>query len=451
MQIIVVGCGKVGRHLVMQLAKEGHSITVVDTDSTVLKKVTEIYDIMGVAGNGTSIRVLNDAGVQDADLVIAVTQSDEVNILCCIMARSGRKCRTIARVRDPIYLSEQQFFRELGISMVINPERAVAREMAALIRLPSAVEIDTFNKGRIELLSFRVPDNSMLIGKKLKDLPTSVSSAMLMCVAERENEVVIPDGNFTVQEGDLVSVITPQTAGRDFFKKVGLPYGYVRSAMIVGGGEIGYYLADRLIKSGIRVKIIEIDRERCEELCELLPDAVIINGDGTEMDLLKEERLDLTDAFVAATNLDEENIVLSIYAINKASAKVITKISHSELNDVVSVMDLNSVVSPMEICAETIVRYARAMNDSMGSEIEALYMLRGGRAEALEFVAKDQFSGVGVPLSELSIKSNIIIAGITRNGSFFIPRGADYISPGDSVIIVTTNKGFLTLDDILER
>ena len=260
MQIIVVGCGKVGRHLVMQLAKEGHSITVVDTDSTVLKKVTEIYDIMGVAGNGTSIRVLNDAGVQDADLVIAVTQSDEVNILCCIMARSGRKCRTIARVRDPIYLSEQQFFRELGISMVINPERAVAREMAALIRLPSAVEIDTFNKGRIELLSFRVPDNSMLIGKKLKDLPSSVSSAMLMCVAERENEVVIPDGNFTVQEGDLVSVITPQMAGRDFFKKVGLPYGYVRSAMIVGGGEIGYYLADRLIKSGIRVKIIEIDR-----------------------------------------------------------------------------------------------------------------------------------------------------------------------------------------------
>ncbi len=452
MQIIIVGCGKVGRHLAMQLAQEGHSVTVIDTNGTVLKKVTEIYDVMGVTGNGTSIGTLKDAGLADTDLLIAVTQSDEVNILCCVMARSGNKCRTIARVRDPIYLTEQSFFlKELGISMVINPERAVAREMAALLRLPSAVEIDTFNKGRIEMLSFRVPDNSPLIGKKLRELPASISSSVLFCVAERENEVIIPDGDFITQKGDLISVITPPTTGRDFFRRIGLTVGEVRDVMIVGGGEIGYYLTKRLLKDGIKVKIVEKDRERCEELCDLVPEATILYGDGADMNLLREEHLDRMDAFVAVTNMDEENIILSLFAKDKVFSKVITKISHSELGEVIRNMDLDSVVNPMEICAETILTYARAMNNSMGSDIEALYLLREGRVEAMEFIAGEKFAGNGIPLQQLKLKKNLLIAGITRNGNFFIPRGADAINAGDSVIIVSVHKGFETLDDILER
>ncbi len=451
MQIIIVGCGKVGRALAAQLSGEDNNVTVVDTNGDVVKTVANYYDVMGVAGNGASYSVLAEADIEHTDVLIAVTHNDEVNLLCCVVARKAANCHTIARVRNPVYSEERAFLRkELGLSMIINPEYAAAQEIARLLRFPSAIEIDSFSKGRIEMLRFRVPAASMLDGLALRELPQRLPMDVLICAAERGEEVLIPDGNFVIRSGDLLSMIAIPGNAAAFFKKVGISTNQVKNTMIVGGGEITYYLSKLLLNMGIRVKIIEKRRERCEELSDLLPKATIICGDGSDRELLREEHLEQMDSLVAGTDMDEENIILSLYARDRVRAKVVTKLNHLDFNDVIHSLDLDSLIYPKNIAAEYILQYVRAIGNSMGSNVETLYKLMDGRVEALEFLVHKNSDLAGIRLQDMRLKRNLLIAGIGRKGRLIIPGGQDEFLPGDSVIVVTTDSGFQDIHDILD-
>ena len=452
MQILIVGCGKVGRTLTAQLSGEDNNVTVVDTNADAVRSISTIYDVMGIVGNGTSYNVLAEADIEHTDILIAVTHSDEVNLLCCVVAKKASNCHTIARVRNPIYSSEREFIRrELGLSMTINPERAAAQEIARLLRFPSAIEIDSFSKGRIEMLRFKVPDTSSLIGHALKALPLNLQLEVLVCVAERRGEVIIPDGNFVIQSGDILSIIAIPGNASVFFKKIGIRTNQVKNALIIGGGDITDYLTEVLLDMGIKVKIIEKNRQRCEELSELLPRATIIYGDGSDQELLNEEHLEQMDALVASTDIDEENIILSLYAKGKVKSKVVTKLNHLEFNDVIHSLNLDSLIYPRNITAEYILQYVRAMRNSLGSNVETLYKLTDGRVEALEFIINPSSEMTGIKFQDMKLKKNLLIAGIGRNGKFIIPGGQDEFQPGDSVIVVTTNSGFQDIHDILEK
>ena len=451
MQIIIVGCGKVGRALAAQLSGEDSNVTVVDTNGDVVKTVANYYDVMGVAGNGASYSVLAEADIEHTDVLIAVTHNDEVNLLCCVVARKAANCHTIARVRNPVYSEERAFLRkELGLSMIINPEYAAAQEIARLLRFPSAIEIDSFSKGRIEMLRFRVPAASMLNGLALRELPQRLPMDVLICAAERGEEVLIPDGNFVIRSGDLLSMIAIPGNAAAFFKKVGISTNQVKNTMIIGGGEITYYLSKLLLNMGIRVKIIEKRRERCEELSDLLPKATIICGDGSDRELLREEHLEQMDSLVAGTDMDEENIILSLYARDRVRAKVVTKLNHLDFNDVIHSLDLDSLIYPKNIAAEYILQYVRAIGNSMGSNVETLYKLMDGRVEALEFLVHKNSDLAGIRLRDMRLKRNLLIAGIGRKGRLIIPGGQDEFLPGDSVIVVTTDSGFQDIHDILD-
>ena len=451
MQIIIVGCGKVGRALAAQLSGEDNNVTVVDTNGDVVKTVANYYDVMGVTGNGASYSVLAEADIEHTDVLIAVTHNDEVNLLCCVVARKAANCHTIARVRNPVYSEERAFLRkELGLSMIINPEYAAAQEIARLLRFLSAIEIDSFSKGRIEMLRFRVPAASMLDGLALRELPQRLPMDVLICAAERGEEVLIPDGNFVIRSGDLLSMIAIPGNAAAFFKKVGISTNQVKNTMIIGGGEITYYLSKLLLNMGIRVKIIEKRRERCEELSDLLPKATIICGDGSDRELLREEHLEQMDSLVAGTDMDEENIILSLYARDRVRAKVVTKLNHLDFNDVIHSLDLDSLIYPKNIAAEYILQYVRAIGNSMGSNVETLYKLMDGRVEALEFLVHKNSDLAGIRLRDMRLKRNLLIAGIGRKGRLIIPGGQDEFLPGDSVIVVTTDSGFQDIHDILD-
>ena len=451
MQIIIVGCGKVGKYLVRELSAENHNITIIDLRAEAVKETAAQYDVMGIEGNGTSYTTLQEADIQHADILIAVTESDEVNLLCCFIARKAQ-CRTIARVRNPIYLTEGEIFREdLGISMIINPELAGAREIMRLLQFPSAVEISSFAKGRIDMLAFRVRKNSILIGKKLRDIPELQKYQILICIAERGTEIIIPNGEFVVAEGDLLSFVAIPGQAARIFREMGIYSNTAKDVMIIGGGETAYYLAKMLVDAGIHVKLVEKDRKRAEELSALLPKADIIYGNGTDQSLLAEEHIEEMDACVAATNIDEENIILSLYARDKVRKKVVTKISRLEFNEVIQSLNLDSVVNPKETTAESILMYVRAMSNVSGSNIQTLYKLSDDRVEALEFLIHPDSVLLGTELRDIQLKPNVLIAGIVRRDRLIIPGGTDRFEPGDSVVIATTQKGFLQLEDILER
>lgn len=451
MQIIVVGCGKVGTALTAQLSKEDNNVTVVDLDPNVVQNISSTYDVMGITGNGASYSVLSEADLEHTDLLIAVTESDERNLLCCVIAKKVGHCQTIARVRDPIYIHERHFIKdELGLSMIINPEFAAALVISRLLRLPSAIEIDTFAKGRVEILRFRIPNGCSLHDMTLKDIPAQMGCDILICAVERGNEVMIPSGDFTLHSQDIISfVATPRNAGK-FLQLIQLRTNRVKNTIIIGGGELSVYLANLLLKMGIAVKIIEIDAKRCEELSNLLPKASIIHGDGSDEELLWEERIDQADSLVALTGFDEENILLSLFAKGKVRSKVVTKINRLKLNEVIHNLDLDSVVYPKHITAESILQYVRAMKNSIGSNVETLYKLIDDKVEALEFYVHGKSKITNVPLEHLNIKPNILICCITRNEHIIIPGGQDVITPGDTVIVVSTLSGLEDIQDILQ-
>ena len=450
MKIIIVGCGKVGATLTEQLSREGHDITVVDQNPSVVQLISTTYDVMGVSGNGASYSVQREAGIDEADLMIAVTNSDELNLLCCTVARKVGHCAAIARVRNPDYAGELTYLQEqLGLSMIINPELEAANEMTRLLCLPTALDINPFAKGGAELIKFKIPEGSRLDGKNLAGAAQLVQRGALFCAVERGRQLCIPDGNFVLKDNDLVSVLVSAKDALQFFSDIGVQTHQVRSTMIIGGGKTSYYLAKQLLDMGIAVKIIELDRTRCEELSMLLPESVIIHGDGTDESLLHEEGVDRVESFVALTGMDEENILLTLYARRNGVRKVITKINRITFHDVIDQLDLGSVVYPRYITAEAIIAYARALQNSIGSNIETLYHIFDDRAEAIEFRVEKDAPVIGIPLAELQLKSNLLIACINRGGEIIIPRGQDAILAGDTVIVVTTHTGFHDIRDIM--
>lgn len=451
MKIIIVGCGKVGCTLVEQLSGENHDIVVIDEKEEKINPITDEFDAMGIVGNGVSYQVLKEAGIDQADLLIAVTGSDEQNLLCCVIAKKTGNCKTIARVRNPIYNKEIGFLRkELGLSMIINPELASAAEIARIFQFPSAVKIDTFSKGRIELLHFRVTSDCLLNNYGLIHIRSTLKCDVLVCMVTRGDEVLIPRGDFVFHEGDIVAIVAAPPKANDFFKKIGIDTGKVRTAMIVGGGTIAYYLAKRLTDVGISTKIIDSDPARCEELSELLPKATIICGDGTDERLLLQEGIASVEGFAALTGMDEENILLSLHAKKVSHAKTVTKINRITFNSVLTDMKLDTISYPRLTTADMIIKYARSMNASLNSNVENLYKLEDGRAEALEFSIKEPSAVTGIPLGKMHIRKNILICCINRGGQIIIPNGQDELHVGDSVIVVLTHSRLNDIKEILE-
>lgn len=452
MNIIIVGCGKVGRKLAERLSCEkDNDITVVDLSNNAVEDLINQYDIMGVIGNGANFDTLMEAGIKSADILIAVTGSDELNLLTCLIAKKTGNCQTIARVRNPEYSKELNLFKEdLGLAMIINPEQTAASEMARLLRFPSAIQIDTFAKGRVEILKFKIPESSDLDGLKIADVMKKLNCDILVCGVERADEAFIPGGDFVLKSGDFVSFVATIKNATYFFKKIGIKTNSVKDAIIVGGGDTALYLAKQLLQTGISVKIIEQNPKRCDELCQYLPKATIINGDGTETQLLSEEGIKDAQSFISLTNIDEENIMLSLFAKTKTDGKVITKINRIEYDDVINSLELGTTVYPKNITAEYIVRFVRAKRNSIGSNIETMHIILDGKAEALEFRIGEKSPVSDISLEKMRIKKNVLIACINRNGKIIIPRGNDSIKYGDTVIVVTTNTGFKDISDILE-
>lgn len=452
MKIIVVGLGKVGWKLAELLSsEENHEVTAIDVVANNVRDASSEYDIMGIVGSGTNIECLEDAGVSDADLLIAVTGSDEVNLLTCLIAKKSGNCKTIARVRKPEYVRSLPTIKdELGLAMAINPEQAAAGEMARVLRFPSAIQIDTFSKGRVEILKFRIPEASPLDEIRVSDMAKRISCDILVCGVERGDRVFIPGGNFILRAGDLVSfVATPKNAA-DFFNKIGFKTNSVKDTLIIGGGDTAYYLAVNLLQSGIKVKIIEQSQQRCEELCELVPKATVICGDGTDIDLLEEEGLGQYESVVALTGIDEENIMLTLFAKTQTDGKLVTKINRIAYDSVIGGLGLDTIINPNNITAEYIARYVRATYNSLEHDIETMHMILDNKAEALEFRIRTDSPVANVTLEQLELKENVIIACINRNGKIIIPRGKDRILPDDRVIAVSALMGVKDIKEILK-
>ena len=425
MKIILVGGGKVGTALARQLSEEGHNVTVVDTNKARVEHLTESYDVLGIVGNGSSITTLSEAGIEDADVFIAVTGSDELNLLCCMFAKKAGHCHGI------------------------NPEMAAAKEISHLLRFPGASKIDTFADGRVRLIKFALPD--ALDGVAIREIPTRLKSDILVCAVEREGGVIIPNGNFVLQKGDQVTFLATQEKAHAFFQQLHLPVQPVRNALIVGGGAIAYYLSQELLENHVRVRIVERDAARCVELAEQLPGAQILNEDGSNREFLLSEGLESTEAFVALTNIDEENVLLTLFAKKHSNGKLVTKVNRLEFDDILAGLDLGSVVYPKYMTCDYIVQYVRALQNEAGNNIKTLYRILDDRVEALEFTVHEESAATGVPLSQLHLKKNLLLCCITRGSKILIPRGGDQIQVGDNVIVVTLEHGLHDLRDIVEH
>ena len=450
LKIIIVGCGKVGANLVDQLSKEGHDITVIDKKAEKIQDITNIYDVMGLVGNGASYSTQMEAGIEETDLIIDVTDSDELNLLCCTVAKRVGKCAAIARVRTPDYSEETGYLREqLGLALIINPELEAAREVARILYLPTALEVNSFAHGQAELVKFKVPEGNLLNGLSLAYLGKNITNDILICAVERNGEVYMPNGDFVLHSGDVVSFVSERHIARDFLKQIGLATRQVKDTMIIGASKAAYYLAKELLNMGISVKIIEKEKENCESLSVKLPKAIIINGDGTDPDILKEEGIETVQSFIPLTGIDEENIMLTLYAKQVSKAKVVTKINRVNYKQVINNLDLGSLVYPKYITSEAIIAYVRAKKNSMGSNIETLYHMFDSRVEAIEFIVEENSKVSGVPIKDLKLKKDVLISFINHNGHIIIPTGNDKIEDGDTVMIVTKNTGFTGIDDIV--
>lgn len=449
LNIIIVGCGVVGTALVEQLVLENHDITVVDTSPQKVQKITDMYDVMGVVGNGASFSVQKDAGIIDADLIIAVTDSDELNLLCCTVASRVGHCATIAKVRNPEYSHELNHIKDkLGLAMIVNPEYEASREIYKILCLPTALEVTSFAHGKADLVKIRIPHGNILDGMTLAQLGKSTND-VLICGVERDKQIYIPTGDFELKAGDMISFVAPAKKVSDFFKHIGFKTNKVKNTMIIGGGDAGYYLAKRLSDNGIDVCVIDKDKERCEELATMLPKVVVINGNGVDEDLLNEEGIQSAESFVTLTGSDEENILLTVHAKQFSNAKLVTKINKIRFKDAINNLDIGSVIYPRYITSEAIIAYVRAKKASKGSNVETLYHLFDHRVEAVEFKIDKESKVTNTPIMKLKLKDNLLICFIFRRGKVIIPSGQDCILPGDSVMIVTTHSGFNDISNIL--
>ncbi len=449
MHIIIVGLGKLGITMTKQLVSEGHSITVVDTNNDKVSSVVDTYDVMGVWGNGATCETLETAGASKAKLIIAATASDEMNILCCLIAKKMGTESTIARVRNPDYAAQMQFLRnELGISMIVNPEFETANEISRIIRFPSAANLDSFARGKIEIASIRIHSDNILCDSPLYELRKKSKAKVLVCAVQRDEEVFIPSGDFVIRCDDIVSITGTRAELSLFMKQTGVYKQKIKNVMIIGGGRIGYYLAKLLSDTGRNIKLIEQNNDRCYHLTDVLPDVTVIHGDGTDQDILDEQGLERQDALVSLTGIDEENIIVSMYAESKGINKVITKVnrhSYSILNDI----GLETIVSPQIAAGNLVTRYVRALHNSAGnSQIQTLHKLVNGKVEAVEFIVPENAGYENIPFKDLHLLPNLLIGCIIRNGKTIFPGGNDVMMANDSVIVVTAGRIIEDLHDI---
>lgn len=450
MNIIVIGCGTIGKSIIHHVSSEGHNITIIDNDRNRVESLIEKYDCLGIVGNGASLEIQEEAKVQDADMVISVTDSDELNILACMVAKKLGTSSTIARVRNPEYRKQSIIMKEeLGLSMIINPEQETAEEIFKIIEFPSISKMEQFAKGRVNLIELPVNKATGLVGQTLYSMSKIIKTKVLVCAVVRGEKVIIPKGNFKFEDGDRIHVTADANSLSTFLKELSIIKTPIKNVLIIGGGKISYYLAQRLNKH-FNIKIIENNVKRAEELAEQLENCTIINGDGTSHDLLLEEGIKHSDAVIALTNVDEENIIVSLYAQKLGITKVIAKVKRDSLINMMSDLGLNNVITPKEIVANKIISYLRAVSNKRGSNVITLYKLVNNHVEALEFLAKKREKYIDVPLRDLKIKDNCLIGCIIRNNKVIIPNGNDYISLNDSVLIVTTHKNFDDLADIFE-
>ncbi len=449
MRIIIVGDGKVGFTLTERLAAEGHDLVVVDSNQATLSKLGNELDVITVHGNGATHAVLREAGAQQADLLIAVTSMDEINMLCCLVGKKTGARHTIARVRNPEYAAQLVLLKdELGLSFAVNPELLAADEIARLLRFPSAINIETFARGRVEIVEYRISDHSPLDGLSLRRIAESFKLHVLVCSVQRGDDVYIPTGDFVLRAGDHIHVTATPATMQAFFKKIGAHLHRTRDVIIIGGGRIAYYLAREMLELNVQVKIIESDENRANELSEKLPRALVIHGDGTDPNLLAEEGVDGSEAFVALTGMDEENILISLYAKTRTTGKVITKVDRLSFLPVIGDLGLESLISPKAITANRIVQFVRAMQNSRGSNVETLHRLMDGRIEAVEFRIRDTARYLGTQLKNLPLNRNLLIGCIVRKGQTIIPGGNDHIEAGDGVVVIAADRMLNDYNDI---
>ena len=451
MKIVVIGCGTIGKTVIKHVSKEGHSIIAIDDDKKVIEELIEKFDILGIVGNGASLDIQEEARTKDADLVVAVTSSDETNILACLVAKRLGAKSTIARVRNPEYLRQTEIMKEdLGLTMIVNPEQETADEIVNLIDLPSLLKVEHFARGKVMLVEILVEENSKLIDETLITLAKKINTKFLICAVQRGNEVIIPNGNFKIEKGDRISVTADTQLIAELLKEMNLISEPLKNILIIGGGKIAYYLAKTLISKKYKVKLIENNEERAVELAESLPKATIICGDGTDHDLLVEEGIETTDSCIALTNIDEENIIISMYAKKLKLPKVIAKIKRSSFLGMLNDLGIVNEVSPQDIVASKIVSYIRAISNKKGSNVLTLYKLVNNQVEALEFHARKKERIYNKPLKDLKKKENCLIACIIRDGDVIIPGGNDCIKLDDHVLVVTTHPNFDDLMDVFE-
>ena len=449
MYIIIVGLGKLGSTLTKQLSTEGHDIVVVDPDNSVVSSTVDAYDVMGICGNDATYEVLKEAGAAKAKLIIAATGSDELNILCCLFAKHMGTENTIARVRNPDYAGQSQFLRnDLGISMTVNPEYETANEISRIIRFPSAANLDSFAGGRVEIARVRIHSDNPLCDMPIHEIRKKTKAKVIICAVQRNDSVFIPSGDFVLHCDDVISITGTRAELSSFMKQTGVYKQKIKNVMIVGGGRIAYYLAKLLSDTGRNIKLIELKDERCRHMSDMLDDVTVIHGDGTDQDILEEQCIDGQDALIALTGIDEENIIVSMYAESKGVNKVITKVnrhSYSILNDI----GLETVVSPQIVAGNLVTRYVRALHNSAGnSQIQTLYKLVGGKVEAAEFIVPEDAGYLNIPFKELELMPNLLIGCIIRNGKIIFPGGDDVMKANDSVIVVTAGRIIEDLHDI---
>lgn len=451
MRIVIVGCGKVGTSIASQLNAEGHDIVVVDIDRNAVQNLSNSLDVMGIEGNGASYEVLAEAGAEKADLVIAAAALDEVNLYTCLMAKAAGTTHTIARVRNPQYAADIHRIKDtLGLSMSINPELTAAKEMSRLLRFSGALEIDTFSRGSVELIKVALPENSAIANKRISQIDV-LKGRVRICLVERGDEVFIPNGDFVLQGGDRISVASKVDVAAKFFKRISVSIGKSRDVILLGGGKISFYLAKNLLDSGANVKIIEKNPNRCWELTNILPEAVVIQGDCMDQDLLLSEGIEHADGVAALMDYDEENILISLYIQSVSKAKIITKVNNTSFDSILHNLKIKTIIHPKNLTGEYIASYIRAMQNSLGSNVETLYKLNDDAVEALEFRVRSTSRVTGIPLQELNLKDNLQVISINRHGKIILPQGSDKIMCDDTVVVITKHKGLSDLDDILKH
>lgn len=450
MRIIIVGLGKLGTTLAEQISGEDHDVTVIDTHAKLIEETVNRFDVFGVVGSGADCEIQKEAGVDKCDIFISVTQADELNILACMISKKLGARHTIARVRNPEYSRQFSFMRhELGISMLVNPEYDAAFEISRIIQFPSAMKVERFAKGRVDLAEIALREGNPLCGQQIRDVSSKFRSDVLICAVIRGEQVMIPSGDFRLERGDRITLAASHNELSAFFKTLGILKKRVKSVMIIGGGKIAYYLAKRMGEIGVSVKIIDINVERCRELAGLLPKATVIHADASDSDVLTEEGIDNMDACVTLTGIDEENIIISMFAAGSRVEKVITKVNRPSLVKMMSALGQESIVSPRYIAMGNILSYLRARSNSAGSSVRTMYKIADNMVEAIEFYAAENFGAFGVPLKKLHLKPGILIGCIIRSNKVIFPHGDNTIELHDSVIVITTNQALLDLRDIL--